>query len=324
MNKYIITGFSGFVGYHFISYLNSTVIEKVSVLGLDIEEPLDFKEWAFSNLEITFKKINILNKDEIANVIGEYKPDYILHLAALSSVGKSWEDPASCFINNTGIFLNLVETVRQKKLVCKLLCIGSSEEYGYVDSKNIPISEDLNINPSSPYAVTKVSQEGLSKCYVAKFGLNINLTRSFNHIGPRQKDVFVIASFCKQVAQAYVDGNKQLNMTTGNLDVIRDFLDVRDVVAAYHQILQKGKPGELYNVCSGNGYSLKDIIRELEEISGIRITTTTNPDFIRPNDMPIIIGNNKKIMEDTGWKPEFTIKQSLTDIFNYWVEQLKK
>lgn len=324
MIKYLITGFSGFVGYHFINYLNSVVEEKNSVLGLDISEPYDYSNWNFKNLDICYKTINILNKEEVSDVIGEYKPDYILHLAALSSVGKSWDDPAGCFSNNTGIFLNIVESVRKQKLKCKILCIGSSEEYGFVDSKYIPISEMLNINPSSPYAVTKVAQEGMSKCYVAKYGMNINLTRSFNHIGPRQKDTFVIASFAKQVAQAYVDGKKDFVMTTGNLEVVRDFLDVRDVVAAYYLILKNGKPGELYNVCSGIGYPLKDIIKSLGEISGINISACVNPDFIRPNDMPIIIGDNSKISKHTGWKPEFNIKRSLTDIFNYWVEQLKK
>ena len=324
MKRYLVTGFSGFVGYHFINYLNSVVTEKTSVLGLDIAEPFDYEEWCFENLEIKFTKVNILEQEEIANIIEGYKPNYILHLAALSSVGKSWEEPAECFVNNTGIFINLVETLRKQKLDSKLLCIGSSEEYGFVDSKNIPISEELEINPSSPYAVTKVAQEGLSKCYATKYGININLTRSFNHIGPRQKDVFVIASFCKQVAQAYLDEQKELNMITGNLNVIRDFLDVRDVVAAYYYILQSGKSGELYNVSSGKGYQLKEIISILEEISGIKISTITNQKLIRPNDMPIIIGKNDKLKNDTGWKPEYSIKQSLTDIFNYWVEQLKK
>lgn len=324
MIKYLITGFSGFVGFHFISYLNSVAKEKIYVLGIDIAEPFDYKKWQFENLELSFCKVNLLNENEINNIIKECKPNYILHLAAFSSVGKSWEDPSSCFKNNTGIFLNLVESIKNLKLECKILCIGSSEEYGYVDSKNIPIKEELNINPSSPYAITKVAQEGLSKCYVAKYGMDINLTRSFNHIGPRQKEFFVIPSFCKQIAQSFVAGEKEIVLETGNLNIIRDFLDVRDVVVAYYLILQNGKTGELYNVCSGKGYALNDIIKVLEEISGIKITTKINPDYIRPNDMPVIIGDNKKLIEDTGWKPSFTMRQSLEDIFNYWVGQLNR
>lgn len=322
MKKYLITGFSGFVGYHFISYLNTIVSEKTEVFGLDIVEPYDFRDWNFDKLSIIFKTINMLDVQAVNEVISQYKPDYILHLAALSSVGKSWEDPASCFKNNTEIFLNIVESIRKEKLKTKLLCIGSSEEYGYVDESRIPIREDMCINPSNPYAVTKVAQENLTKCYVDKFGLNITLTRSFNHIGPRQSDIFVIASFVKQVAQAYVDKKKELLMITGNLNVVRDFLDVRDVVSAYYMILQSGKAGELYNVCSGNGYALNDIVKLLSKISGIEIKTKINPDLIRPNDMPIIIGDNQKLKQDTNWKSKYNIEQSLIDIYNYWIDQI--
>lgn len=323
MNRYLITGFSGFVGYHFINELNKNSEPGTFVLGLDIVEPIDFDNWKFSNLNISFQAINMLENEKLYEIITDFRPTHILHLAALSSVGLSWKDPANCFINNTSIFLNIVETIRKENIKCNLLCIGSSEEYGFVESENIPIKEDLYINPSSPYAVTKVAQEGMSKCYVANFGMNINLTRSFNHIGPRQRDTFVIASFCKQVAQAFVENKKELTMITGNLKVIRDFLDVRDVVSAYYLILQNGKAGELYNVCSGIGYPLEDIINNLSQISNIKITTKVNPDFIRPNDMPIIIGDNTKLKNDTGWEPIYSMKQSLTDIFNYWVEKLK-
>ena len=324
MDKYLITGFSGFVGYHFINVLNSHANEKIKVLGLDIAEPFDFSSWNYENLDISFISVNLLDSDKIYQILVEYKPTHILHLAALSSVGLSWKDPSGCFLNNTTIFLNIVEVLRRESICCKLLCIGSSEEYGFVKSGDIPICESLSINPESPYAVTKVAQEGMSKCYVAKYGMNITLTRSFNHIGPRQRDSFVISSFCKQIAEAYTKNLKEFTMVTGNLDIIRDFLDVRDVVEAYYLILQTGKPGELYNVCSGIGYALKDIISILSDISQISITTKINPDFLRPNDMPMIIGNNEKLKKDTEWYPKYNIKQSLTDIFNYWVEQLKK
>lgn len=324
MEKYLITGFSGFVGYHFINHLNEVAKERIEILGLDIVEPNDFALWDFRNLDINFQAINMLDNETLYKVISEFKPTHILHLAALSSVGLSWQDPAGCFTNNTTIFLNIVEVIRKEGIQCKLLCIGSSEEYGYVLSENIPIKENLRINPSSPYAVTKVAQEGMSKCYVDKFGMNITLTRSFNHIGPRQRDTFVVASFCKQVAQAHLNGQKELTMITGNLDVIRDFLDVRDVVAAYYLILNKGKSGELYNVCSGKGYPLKELIYILSEVSGIKITTSVNPDFIRPNDMPIIVGDNSKLKEDTGWSQKYEIKESLTDIYEYWNKQLNK
>lgn len=324
MNKYLITGFSGFVGYHFVSQLDKNVTGQTSVLGIDILEPSDFELWNFDNLELDFKKINLLDEKELSEIIIKYEPTHILHLAALSSVGQSWNKPAECFINNTNIFLNILEIVRLNNLKSKILCIGSSEEYGYVDECDMPIEESLHINPASPYAVTKVAQEGMAKCYVSKYDMNIMLTRSFNHIGPRQRDNFVIASFVKQVAEAFVCGKKELEMITGNIDVIRDFLDVRDVANAYYLIFEKGIAGELYNVCSSKGYALLEIIKLLSEISHINITTKIDSNLIRPNDMPKIIGDNSKIKNQTGWIPKYDIKETLSDIFDFWVNKIKE
>lgn len=324
MQKYLITGYAGFVGYHFINCLNSNTKEKIRVLGIDINEPQDFSEWNFENLEITHKSINLLDTKEVFETISEFAPTHILHLAALSSVGKSWKEPSGCFSNNTGIFLNLCEAVREEKLNCKILCIGSSEEYGFVEEKHLPLTEDLMIQPANPYAVTKMAQESMARVYSEGLGLDIICTRSFNHIGPRQRDTFVVASFTKQVAQAAIDGKHELDMTTGNLNVIRDFLDVRDVVNAYRLLLENGKKGEVYNICSGEGIPLTKIIKTLSEISGIKITTHTDPSLIRPNDIAKIIGSNKKLKSDTAWNRKFTLQQTLTDTFNYWKDQLSK
>lgn len=324
MEKYLITGGAGFVGFHFISYLNSIVQEKTSVLCIDKIVPVDINSWIVDNLELKFEVCDMENETQLTELICNYKPDYILHLAALSSVGQSWSNPVACFKNNTNIFLNIVEAIRKNCCDTKLLCIGSSEEYGNIDENDIPISEDLPIYPENPYAVTKVAQEGLSKCYVDKFGMNITLTRSFNHIGPRQKETFVIASFAKQLAQAYVNGDKKCIMRTGNLGIIRDFLDVRDVVAAYYKILKLGKAGELYNVCSGEGYELNTVIDILSKIANIEIVKEINPDLIRTNDIPKVIGSNKKLIYDTGWKPIYKIEDSLYDIFEYWVKKISE
>lgn len=322
MQKYLITGFSGFVGYYFVHYLNSVVNESTEVLGLDIAEPPAFNDWNFSNLKIRFEAINLLDKDALYAAVKEFHPTHILHLAAFSSVGKSWQNPSECFLNNTGIFLNIVETVRLENIKCRILCVGSSEEYGEVQQKDIPIKETLRINPSSPYAVTKFAQEAMSECYVKGFDLDIILTRSFNHIGPRQKDTFVIASFVKKITQATLEGKKDFELPCGNIDVIRDFSDVRDVVRAYYLLFQKGKAGEVYNVCSGNGISLHDIIKQIAGIAKINVMPRTDPGLVRPTDLPIIVGSNKKIFDDTGWENEFSLKKSLKDIFDYWRSQL--
>ena len=324
MQKYLITGYAGFVGYHFIAHLNNIAQEKISVLGIDINTPSDFLDWNFNNLEISHKSINLMDLGDVRSVIKKFKPTNVVHLASFSSVGKSWQDPSGYFSNNTGIFLNLLESVKDAGIDCKILNIGSSEEYGFVVEKNLPLTEDLIINPANPYAVTKMAQESMAKVYSNGLGMNIVSTRSFNHIGPRQRDTFVVASFTKQVAQAVVEGKKELVMNTGNLAVVRDFLDVRDVVNAYQLLLENGKKGEVYNVCSGEGIPLTKIIEELSAISGIKITTKTDASLIRPNDIPKIIGSNKKLEADTGWKRNYTLHQTLTDTFNYWKDLLSK
>lgn len=322
MKKILITGYAGFVGYHFINCLNNNTEEKISILGIDINEPYDFSQWKFENLEIKHKSINLLDKKEVFEILSNFQPTHILHLAALSSVGMSWKDPSGCFSNNTGIFLNLCEAVREANLNCRILCVGSSEEYGYVEEKQLPLSENLMIQPANPYAVTKLAQESMARVYSEGLGMDIICTRSFNHIGPRQRDVFVVANFTKQVAQAAIEAKKELDMTTGNLNVIRDFLDVRDVVNAYRLLLEKGKKGEVYNICSGNGTSLTSIIKTLSEISGINITTHTDQSLIRPNDIAKIIGSNQKLVSDTSWNINYNLKQTLTDNFTYWKEHL--
>lgn len=324
MQKYLITGYAGFVGYHFIAHLNSVAQEKISVLGIDVNTPHDFATWNFRNLAIEHRSINLMDLNEVHSAITEFKPTHIVHLAAFSSVGKSWQEPAGYFSNNTGIFLNLLESVKDAGLECKILNIGSSEEYGFVEESHLPLVETMRINPANPYAVTKMAQESMANVYSNGLGMNIVSTRSFNHIGPRQRNTFVVASFSRQVAQAFVDGKTELDMTTGNLNVVRDFLDVRDVVCAYHLLLEKGKSGEIYNVCSGEGIPLAEVINELSAISGIKITTHTDQTLVRPNDIPKIIGSNQKLKNDTGWERKYTLHQTLSDTFNYWKELLSK
>jgi GDP-4-dehydro-6-deoxy-D-mannose reductase len=314
-SKYLITGFSGFVSRHFLEYLENNKIES-EVLGVDISAP-DFDFDKFKFVKCTFKSIDLLNQSQVNSVFREYKPNYILHLASYSSVAFSWKNPHISFTNNTNIFLNILEEVRLLNLDCRILSVGSSEEYGNVKADTLPLDEDHSLNPISPYAVARVSQEMLSKIYADGFGLKIIMTRSFNHIGTGQKDTFVIPSFAKQLT-----GIKQKNLPpelhAGDISVIRDFVDVRDVVNAYYKLFEHGKIGSVYNICSGIGISLQDIILKMSDILGIRVKTYVDEKMIRPNDNRIIIGSNKKIKADTGWKNEITIDQSLKEILDFY------
>lgn len=312
MNKYLITGFSGFVSEHFLEYLNnrSTLIE---VIGLDIEEP-GFEILKFKNINISFIKVNLLDKTEVTDILSNHKPNFILHLASFSSVSYSWANPVESFVNNTNIFLNLIESIRIQKLKCRILSVGSSEEYGNVAEDLLPLTEETILNPISPYAVARVSQEMLSKIYVNNYGLDIILTRSFNHIGVNQKEVFVIPSFVKKILTKKKLNKNLVSITTGNLSIIRDFVDVRDVVRAYDLLFKKGIKGEIYNICSGKGNTLRYIVEIISKFLQVEVNMVEDVSLFRPNDNKTIIGSFKKIQNTVGWSPRYSLEESLHTI----------
>jgi GDP-4-dehydro-6-deoxy-D-mannose reductase len=310
MNKYLITGISGFVAYHFLERLNEPG-EKAEVLGLDLKISQEVKEYSFVNIKLNFVEMNLLEYRALEIAMVSFNPDFIVHLASFSSVGKSWEMPLESFLNNTNIFLNIAEIVRHNKINCRILSVGSSEEYGNVNECDLPLKEDMPLHPGNPYAVARVSQEMLSKCYVDAYKLDIILTRSFNHIGTRQRTDFAIPSFASQILEGVKQGQKNIKLITGDITVVRDFIDVRDVVNAYFSLLKNGKSGELYNVCSGKGRSLKDVIDLLANVFNVQIITETDPKKVRPLDNRIIIGSFEKMKEHTGWEPKFSLEDSL-------------
>jgi len=321
MNKFLITGFSGFVSKHFVAYLEKNKIP-AAVLGVDYSDT-EIEKDNYKYVGMNFKKLNLFEKESLESVINEFQPDYILHLASFSSVASSWQDPVFSFQNNTNIFLNLVDAVRSQKINTRVLSVGSSEEYGDISPDDVPLKEDHQLYPVSPYAVARVSQELISKVYASGFKLNIIMTRSFNHVGPGQKDMFVISSFAKQLCQIKLNGGKG-NIVAGDVSIIRDFLDVRDVVDAYYKLLVNGKVGEVYNVCSGIGITLREAIKIMCEILDIDVEIRVDKKLIRPADNNIIIGSNEKIKNELKWKPEHTIRESLTDVINYWMKELTK
>lgn len=314
--RLLITGFTGFVSQHFLDLLNKEEPGSI-VLGIDKNSP-DFNFSTFPDLTISFENIDLLNKAATDKIIDSFQPEYVLHLASVSSVAQSWHTPLDSFVNNTNIFLNLVEQIRLKQLRCRILSVGSSEEFGEVTELELPLTEEHPLKPLSPYAVARVSQEMLSKIYADGYSMDIVMTRSFNHIGPGQRDVFVISSFAKQLVQLSKEPSATKTITTGNLAVIRDFVDVRDVVRAYYLLLKSGRRGEVYNICSGKGIVLKDIISTMSELLDINVNTLVNPALIRPNENKKVIGSYQKIKTELGWQPEIDTKKSLADIIQYW------
>ena len=315
MEKYLITGFSGFVSQHFIRYICNKN-EQIEILGIDCREP-DFDYYVIGKgANIRFLKKNLLD-DNLYEIFQSFRPDYVLHLASYSSVAYSWEQPSESFINNTNIFLNIVMAIHKCGFETRILSVGSSEEYGNVSEEQLPITENCEIAPLSPYAVARFSQELLSKVFVESYGLDIVMTRSFNHMGIGQDERFVIPSFIRRILDIKSSGERSGIIETGDLSIVRDFTNVKDVVRAYDILLHNGQSGEVYNVCSGLGVKLCDVVKTIADIVGITIETVVNPKYVRPNDNKQIIGSFEKIRKNLGWQPEIDLKTTLNEMVCY-------
>jgi GDP-4-dehydro-6-deoxy-D-mannose reductase len=322
MKSILITGISGFVGGHFTRYLLNTKTG-YDIHGVSRSEPTwDFigdKETTLRS--ITFHKCDLLDAAKIHTVIQDIQPDYILHLASFSSVAQSWTAPLTSFLNNTNAFLNIVEAVRLQGFTTRILSVGSSEEYGIVPEHDLPLIEKRAIVPENPYAVARVSEEYLAQVYVKGYNLDICCTRSFNHIGPGQSDTFVVSSIARQFAEIALHHKKPV-IKIGDGSIVRDFVDIDDVIRAYDTILTKGVSGEVYNVCSGKGHSILDIVQCLSELTQTPITVEQDTALIRPVDNPVLVGSYEKLHRATGWTPGNSLENSLEKMYGYWHNRL--
>lgn len=309
--KYLITGCSGFVGPYLLEHI-AAIERDAELFGTDIVPPARAEVGA----NFTFLKLDLLDPEAAVSFIRRIRPDVLVHLASYSSVAYSWKHPIESFKNNTNIFLNLLEAVRAHAPACRILSIGSSEEYGVVTENETPLREHQPLRPASPYAVARVAQENLSSVYSSGFGMNIVCTRSFNHVGPGQSDLFVVSSIARQFAE-FMAG-RRTSITTGDTGIVRDFLDVRDVVRAYYLLLKNGHAGEVYNVCSGRGSSISSIITMLMEITGTRPALAVDRSLLRPVENRLVIGSYDKLAASTGWGPEFELDDALRDVVEYW------
>ena len=256
----------------------------------------------------------------VEKLIANEQPDYIVHLASYSSVGYSWHHPVASFSNNTNIFLNVLECVRRFSPRTRVLSVGSSEEYGLVAASDLPLRESARLSPLSPYAVARVAQEQLGEVYVRGYKLDIVATRSFNHVGAGQSDQFVISAIGKQFAE--LAKGKRDHIVVGTTTVVRDFLDVRDVVSAYRTLLARGTSGEVYNICSGVGTSIDEVIRLFGSIAGAQPNRVTDPALLRPIENEIVIGSHEKLTTAVGWGPQHTLEQSLRSVYEFWLARV--
>lgn len=318
MKKILITGISGFVGRYYVDYLLKCP-GNIEIHGISRSPPAGFA--SPGNLPegktVVLHQADVTDTVRIQSIITGTRPDQILHLAAQSSVAESWNAPASSFMNNITGFMNILEAVRKSKGTPRILSVGSSEQYGRVSETDLPVSEDHIMNPSSPYAAARVAQEQLAMVYHNGYGLDICCTRSFNHCGPGQADRFVASSIARQFADIR-HGDQDPVIRIGNGSVVRDFLDVRDVVAAYALLLDKGISGDVYNICSGKGYAIRDIVSLIAEKRRQTVRIVEETRNMRPQDNPCIVGDNTKMRAAAGWQPVIPFEECLDQMVTFW------
>ncbi len=313
--KILITGINGFVGQNLANFLLK-LKRKIKVYGIDIQEKNS------SNKRIIFFKCDLLKIGGIGRILKRVKPDIIYHLAAQASVIESFKNPKETFKTNIEGTLNILEAVRKFCPKTTILIPGSSEEYGKIKVKvknqKLKISENTPLYPLSPYAISKVCQELLGYQYFQKFGLKVVLVRPFNITGPGQSDQAVCSRFAKEVAEIEA-GRKRPVMKVGKLEIVRDFTDVRDITQAYWLATKKCKPGQIYNIASGRGYKIGDILKKLLSLSRKKFKIKKDLSLFRKNEPVVLIGNAVDFRKVTGWKPKINfLDQTLPELLNYW------
>jgi GDP-4-dehydro-6-deoxy-D-mannose reductase len=318
--KALITGVTGFAGSHLADLLLREHPE-MQVAGMyRWRSPLDNIEQAMGRIELY--ETDLRDYISVQRTLDACRPDVIFHLAAQSFVPASWTGPAETLTTNLLGQTYLFEATRALHLdpVIQIAC--SSEEYGLVLPHEVPITEANPLRPLSPYAVSKVAQDYQGFQYFQSYRTRIVRTRAFNHTGPRRGEVFAMSSFAKQLASIEL-GSSEPVLRVGNLQTIRDFTDVRDIVRAYVLAVQKGEPGEVYNIASGRGHSIRDLLDTLIGLSGVEVEVMVDPQRLRPSDVEILIGDSTKFRERTGWRPEIPLETTLTDLLDYWRRRLR-
>ncbi|MEO6834997.1 MAG: GDP-mannose 4,6-dehydratase [Candidatus Tumulicola sp.] len=300
----LVTGASGFVGRHLVEALRSQDAEIV-VCGGPHEASGDFLGLDLNDLTAIRAALDVA------------RPAVVFHLAAQTFVPESFASPLATYQTNaigTALLAQAVhEYVRAGEPMPRIVFTSSAEVYGARDAADFPLHETLDLRPANPYAASKAAAEAILLSESRSRGLDAVVARSFNHIGPGQSDRFVVASFARQLAGIASGANPLL--LVGNLNAARDFLDVRDVVAAYLALARDGESGEAYNVCSGNGIKIRDILRELIAIAHVPVEVREDPQRMRPLDVPVFIGSAEKLRARTGWRPAVPLARSLREIY---------
>lgn len=311
--KVLVTGADGFVGHHLVPLL---IREKAEVIGTALD-PNKAKD-----LMIPIRPLDISKEGAVASLIRHVEPTHIVHLAAVTSVKESFQNPGTTEDVNVRGTKNVLDGAAAISKAPTTLLIGSSDEYGSVEVEGQPFKElpVVELKPVSPYAKSKKAVEELVEGN-PKYKSFVVRTRSYPHIGPGQRGQFFVPEVAMQIVQAE-RGDRPPVIGVGNLTVIRDFTDVRDVVSAYFLLLTKGKLGDVYNVCSGNAISILDLLKKMISFAKIKITFREDPAKIRPVDIAVSLGDNSKIKKELGWEPKIPLDQSLKEILENFRSKL--
>ncbi|HUP87083.1 MAG TPA: GDP-mannose 4,6-dehydratase [Acidimicrobiales bacterium] len=279
--------------------------------------------WLSSHLEkegdeviATGEEVDVTDADAVRRSFAEIRPDVVYHLAGWAAVGSSWSNPPGVFAVNAAGVVHVLDAARRLADQPRVLVVSSAEVYGQVQPHQLPLTEDLPAAPVSPYASSKVAAEVAARQFATGFDLGVVIARPFNHIGPGQSPGFVVSDLAKRIVEAERSGATVLEM--GNPTPRRDLTDVRDVVRAYRLLLERGRFGETYNVCTGTDVIIGDLARRMIELSGLPLTLSTGSVDLRPIDVPVLRGDPTKLREATSWEPEIPLDETLRDVLAYW------
>ncbi len=308
----LITGGTGFAGSHLVELLVSQGVQNIHVTQYSDKGQAEVPAFA----QVTRHTVDLTDRTATNELVAAVKPTQVYHLAAFAYVGKSFEKAAEVLQNNIQLQVTVLDAIKLHAPSARVLIIGSAEEYGMsVDESEIPITEDHPLRPVNPYAVSKITQDMLAYSYFQSYNLNIIRVRPFNHIGERQTDDFAVSAFAKQIVA--IERGEQTHLKVGNLSGIRDFTDVTDMVRAYQILMEKGIPGEVYNVGSGVGIEMERIIQILSSLSTVPVQIEIDQSRLRPLDIPVIVANNRKVAA-LGWQPTVPLETSLQRVVAYW------